>query len=97
MDVKEAIRKAKAYVGEVYSDEPVTNVGLEETVYDDGADQWMITVAFSRPWNRPKSFVQEQLSVISSIPSLKRSYKVITLRNTDGSIIAMRNRESADF
>ena len=30
-------------------------VGLEEVEFDDESDQWLITIGFSRPWDRPES------------------------------------------
>ena len=47
VDVKHAVRNAIAFVKEVYSDEKITNVGLEE-VKSEG-DVWKVTVGFSRP------------------------------------------------
>ena len=98
MDVKDAIDAAKSYVRHVYSDsdEPISHLGLEETVFDDDKGVWMITVAFSRPWNTPRSRSQEMMATIGSAPSLKRSFKVVTLRNDDGKVLAMKNRESID-
>jgi hypothetical protein len=40
MDVKTAISTAKHYVQDVYADENVTDLGLEEVQYDDGLGQW---------------------------------------------------------
>jgi len=35
MDVKEAVARAKTYLAELYSDERISNVGLEEVELDD--------------------------------------------------------------
>lgn len=91
MDVKEAIAAAKNYVQEVYTDEPVTNLGLEEVEYVPETSTWQITVAFSRPWNTPRSRAQEILDNLGAVSSLKRSYKVITMTE-DGSVLSMSNR-----
>ena len=52
MDVKDAIKPAKDYVSEVFAEEQVTNLGLDETEYDPAAGRWYIAVGFSRPWNK---------------------------------------------
>ena len=91
MDVKQAIMAAKAYVSEVYADETISNLGLEETEYDDTHQQWHITVAFSRPWNTPRSRAQEALENLGGVSALKRSYKIVSLRQ-DGSVLAMKDR-----
>jgi uncharacterized protein YdeI (YjbR/CyaY-like superfamily) len=95
MDVKAAITAAKAYVNEVYSDEQVTNLGLEEVERIPAAGTWEITLSFSRPWNTPKTRAQEILENLGGVSSLKRSSKVITVAD-DGSVISMKNRERAD-
>ena len=95
MDVKQAIMAAKAYVSEVYADETISNLGLEETEYDDTHKRWHITVAFSRPWNTPRSRAQEVLENLGGVSALKRSYKVVSLRQ-DGSVIAMKDRPTLE-
>jgi hypothetical protein len=91
MDDKEAIAVAKRYIGEIYADEHVTNLGLEEIEHAPAEGLWRITLAFSRPWNTPRTRAQEILENLGSGSSLKRSYKVITVAD-DGTVISMKNR-----
>ena len=95
MDVKEAIAAAKNYINEVYADEQVTNLGLEEVEHGLGGTNWVITLGFSRPWNTPRTRAQEVLENLGAVTSLKRSYKVITIAD-DGTVLSMRNRAKAD-
>jgi hypothetical protein len=95
MDVKEAIAAAKKYVNEVYADEQVTNLGLEEVEHSPGAGSWEITLAFSRPWNTPRTRAQEILENLGGVSSLKTSYKVITIAD-DGTVLSMKNRPKAE-
>jgi hypothetical protein len=95
MDVKEAIAAAKKYVNEIYADEQVTNLGLEEVEHALGDSKWVITLGFSRPWNTPRTRAQEVLENLGAVSSLKRSYKVITIAD-DGTILSMKNRARAD-
>ena len=62
-------------------------VGLEEVVFDDESDQWLITIGFSRPWDRPKT----QSAALREDP-LKRSYKVVRINDADGSVISLKDR-----
>ena len=87
MDVKEAVRTAKEYVGELFDGEERDNVRLEEVVFDDESDQWLITIGFSRPWDRPKT----QSAALREDP-LKRSYKVVRIDDADGSVISLKDR-----
>ena len=95
MDVKEAIAKAKSYVVDLYADETVTNLGLEEIEHDPDCGNWAITLGFSRPWNTPRTKAQEVLESLGGVSSLKRSFKVITLAD-DGTVLSMKNRARAD-
>jgi hypothetical protein len=92
MDVKEAIEKAKKYVNDIYADEQLTNLGLEEVEHPGN---WIITLAFSRPWNTPRTRAQEVLENLGAVSSLKRSYKVITMAD-DGTVLSMKNRAKTD-
>jgi hypothetical protein len=95
MEVKEAVRIAKDYVKDVFADEEVTNLGLDETEHDSATGQWHITVGFSRPWNTPRTRAQEVLEKLGSVSSLRRSYKVVVISD-NGEVIAMKNRSKID-
>jgi hypothetical protein len=76
VDVKEAVRTALDYVSELFVDEDISHLGLEEVEYDEAADQWQVTVGFSRPWDYPTS----SLAVLSGgINGPARSYKKLTI------------------
>ena len=51
-------------------------------MFDDESDQWLITIGFSRPWDRPKV-----LSAALREDPLKRSYKVVRINDADGRVI----------
>jgi uncharacterized protein YdeI (YjbR/CyaY-like superfamily) len=91
MDVTEAISRAKQYLQEVYANEQLTNLELEEVEHAAVAGNWMITLGFSRPWNTPRTRAQEVLENLGAVSPLKRSYKVITMTD-DGTILSMKNR-----
>lgn len=95
MDVKEAIATAKNYVKDIYADEEVTNLGLEEVEHVMPAGNWVVTLGFSRPWNTPRTRAQEVLENLGAVSPLKRSYKIITVAE-DGSVLSMKNPARAD-
>lgn len=86
MDVKEASRIAKDYVSEVYSEEEIANVGLEEVEFDDPARLWKITVGFSRPWNTKNPVM---MALGGWRP--ERSYKVVCI-DGDGHVKSLTDR-----
>ena len=101
MDVKEAARTARAYIDNLFADEDVKYIGLEEVEFDHVAEVWNITIGFSRPWELPKdpsSFASG--SVLEELkpppPSTQRSYKVVRVRDNDGHVISVMNRALID-
>ncbi|HTM96525.1 MAG TPA: hypothetical protein VL100_12015, partial [Croceibacterium sp.] len=73
--IKEAVSLAKSYVEDLFADEGIAEIGLEEVEFDDASRTWRVTVGFARP----------------SVPSrwtggimrpLERSYKVVTLSDS---------------
>lgn len=86
MDVKEAARAALEYVSDLFAEEQIGDLGLEEVEMDDRTGQWRITVGFSRPWERTGG----AMSVISGQPR-PRSYKVLTI-DSDGTVVSLKNR-----
>ena len=87
MDVKEAVRAAKECVVDLFDGEEIDYVGLEEVVFDDESDQWLITIGFSRPWERPKALSASLLE-----DPLKRSYKVVRINDADGRVMSLKDR-----
>ena len=95
IDVNEAVARAKGYVLQLYAGEDVTNLGLEEVEYDTETNCWLITVAFSRPWNSPRTRAQEALEKLGSYANLRRSYKIISISD-EGQVRSMKNRPRAE-
>ena len=90
MEVQEAVRLAKNYVRSVYTDEEITNLGLEEIKLDDDTEQWRITIGFSRPWDSRRGFTAVQLATPPT-----RSYKVVNIDGKTGQVVSMDAREVA--
>ena len=96
MDVKEAARMAREYIANLFADENVEYVGLEEVEFDDLSSVWNITIGFYRSWDLPKPLFPV-LEVQKSPPPLKRrSYKIVRIRDHDGQVISVMNRALAD-
>ncbi len=95
MDVKQAIAIAKQYVRDLYEEEQISNLGLEEVTFMPDTRQWNITVAFSRPWNSQRSNAAEVIEKLGGITPQKRSYKVVTLED-DGRVLSMTSRARAE-
>jgi hypothetical protein len=89
LDVKQAVSVAKEYVGNLFADEGLNNLGLEEVDYDDTNEQWRITLGFSRPWDRAQSIADVMFT------KHPRSYKVVTI-GKEGRVLSVKNRETTN-
>ena len=89
MEVHVAIEKAKEHVREIYKDEPIVEIGLEEVEFKANEDIWAITVGFLRNW-RPEG------NTISALAVPTRIYKVVRIRDEDGSLESLKNRETTN-
>lgn len=86
MDVKEAVRTAKSYVAELFTDETIGNVGLKEVEFNDTSNNWEVTIGFSRPWQT--SSLATALG--NKLPA--RSYKLVCINDDDGRVISLTDR-----
>ena len=86
MDVKAAVRTAKTYVVDLFADEEIMNLGLEEIEFDEGQDRWNVTVGFSRPWDQRNTL---NVALREGRPS--RSYKVLQIADSDGRVLSLKD------
>ena len=85
MDVKQAAKVAKEYVADLFADEGIANVGLEEIQKVEGF--WKVTIGFSRPWD------QGGLATITyGQKGLRRSYKVLKIDSNSGHVASVKDR-----
>ncbi len=91
MDVKEAVGTAKSYVIDLFADEGITDVGLEEVVFEEVAGDWKVTVGFSRRWNQINGIAAALAPGVRN-----RSYKVIRIRDQDSRVISLTDRQLAE-
>ena len=101
MDVKEAARAARAYIADLFADENVQHVGLEEVEFNDVAEVWNITIGFSRPWELSKDPASYSSPLLEELklpppPTLHRSYKIVRVRDSDGCVISVTHRALAE-
>ena len=91
MDVKEAVGTAKGYVAELFADEGISDVGLEEIVFEEVSGDWKVTVGFSRRWNQISG-----LAAALGPGGRNRSYKVVRIRDRDGHVLSLTDRQLAE-
>ena len=96
MNVQEAVRLAKDYVKDIFVEEKITNVGLEEIEFNEDQDCWEITIGFSRPWDYPARSLFENLhDPLFKTPRRPktRSFKVVNIDASNAKVLSVKNHE----
>jgi hypothetical protein len=88
LGVKQAVDTAKRYISDLFADEGVVNLGLEEIDYDEARLVWRITLGFSRV----RDLSGRELNHMFA--TARRDYKVVTIDNS-GRVLSVKNRESS--
>ena len=92
ISTRDAIAIAKQYVADVFADENIINLGLEEVAFDDQGGAWNVTVGFSRPWNT----VRNALTALAGEPAVLRSYKTVRVDDKTRDVLSIKDRELAE-
>ena len=92
VDVKQAARIAAQYVADLFAEEGIQHIGLEEV--DDREDVWNVTIGFFRDLDK-----RADLSAVigSSLgndgPSWRRrTFKIVSIDNGTGKILSLTHR-----
>ncbi len=87
MNVKEAVKMAKEYVLDLFVEEEINNLGLEEVEFYESEQIWSVTVGFSRPWEVPNNTILAALAKPTG-----RSYKIVRIDDKAGQVKSVKNR-----
>ena len=87
MNVKQVVEVSKNYIVELFGNEDISEIGLEEVELDEQG-LWHITIGFARPWERNMDRV-----LVGMRP---RTYKVLIVHDKDGSVLSAKNRISSE-
>ena len=79
MEVKKAVQVAKEHVLDLFAEERVANLGLEEVEFDVGSKEWVVILGFSRPWDEPRN----TLAVLAQTALPRRIYKAVRISDFD--------------
>ena len=93
MNVKEAVQTAKAHIAEIFEDEKIARIGLEEVEFDSATDEWRVTIGFNRPWDADNS--TSPASITASLMSelyRTRAFKVVRIKDDTGEVCAISDR-----
>jgi hypothetical protein len=88
-----AVRAAKKWLTEVYADERIDRIGLEEVRWRDG--NWEITLGFNRSDYDNAATSPPPLEMTELYSRRSRVYKVLVVAGNDNHVMEMRDREVA--
>lgn len=86
MDVKEAVKAAKAHASTVFEGETIT---IEEVWFEEGSSQWCVTIGLQRA--EPSSGLADMLG--TKRYGTRMHYKTIRLDDKTGAVLSVRNHD----
>ena len=88
MERVDAVQAAKSYAKEIFGNESISGVRLEEMNFDAVNDEWLITVSFAY------SYVAAPLLQNLGTKRVygERQYKVVRVRDRDGAFAGLTDR-----
>ena len=87
MEVKQAVQTAKEHVVELFVDESIADVGLEEVEFSELDKVWAITIGFSRPWDDPGGVFR----ALDGTPR-RRTFKIVRIEDGSGRVQSVKHR-----
>ena len=90
MDVKAAVTRAKNEIQNLFGDEGIKNLGLEEVVHEEVKGLWHVTIGFSRPWDEPRNALA---ALAGQNVYWRRAYKVVVIDENTSNVLAIKTLE----
>lgn len=96
MDVKTAVAMAKKEISDLFEDEGIRNLGLEEVEFEDEGGTWRVTLGFSRPWDTaaPGSLAALAGAIAANSQS-RRTYKLVLIDDARQKVLSVRSSQAA--
>ncbi|KAF0113411.1 MAG: hypothetical protein FD149_2146 [Rhodospirillaceae bacterium] len=95
MDVKNAVAIAKAYVADLFAEESVNTITIEEVAFNEQEDMWNVTLGFYRqvsPLSESEQWAKLPYSR-AALDHLEKTYKTVQIKDSTGAVVALRHRE----
>lgn len=95
MEVRDAVKIAKKYVSDVFAEERISDIGLEEVEFEETGNNWIIVIGFRRPFERSVKKRDEGTLSAMFRPNSgyeNRWYKSIIVDAMSGTVLRMFDR-----
>ena len=94
MEVKTAVAMAKKAISDLFEEEGIRNLGLEEVEFDDKSGTWRVTIGFSRSWDAPpNSSLAALAGAIAANSQSRRSYKLVLIDDAQQKVLSVRSSQ----
>lgn len=92
--MKAAAESAKNAIAEMYQGAGVTGIGLEEIAPDETNQLWLVTIGYNPAFDDipPRRVPARWADDFRNHYFGDRRFKVVTIRQNDGSIVAIKDR-----
>jgi len=92
IDAKQAVKKAMAYLNEMYDTADFRDALLEEVELSDDDRTWCVTIGFSR--RQMSTSEGPMASLVGKTEGFKREFKVFTIDAESGVVRSMKSKKS---
>ena len=89
LNVREAVLKSRNFIKDLYVNEPIGEVRVEEIELEEHEGKWYVTIGFIRLWDRPSSAIAEARG---KSKESNRVHKSVGIRDSDGEVVSMTDR-----
>lgn len=94
MEARAAVALAKYQVRDIFAEDGISDLTLEEVDYDNASGHWLITVGFLRPKQAETGIRNESLATLQSLISRgDRELKVVRIDVGSERVLSIKNRE----
>ncbi len=96
IEVKQAVETAANYLADLFADEDISDIRLEEVELSEDSQTWHVTLSFLRRRKATGQPLVDALRVGSvGGAQMDRDFKVLALRATDGQVTSLKIRQLA--
>lgn len=99
IEVTAAVKYARQFANDLYQDEDIKHLGLEEVVFDDNSNEWRVTLGYDSYRVKTTETAPNPYSAISTFTSKNveketlREYKTFRISAEDGAFKGMLIRD----
>jgi len=88
INVKEAAKISREYIQELYREDKIHDLSLEEVEISEDEKSWLVTIGFTKQMSQPLNPMEAMTG-----PKYARFYKELKIDAEKGQVRSMRNKK----